>query len=236
VDAVDAAAVQLEHEDASKCPPSAPAPHERLQEVELLLHRFGAVVLVEGLVDDLRHRRPQVRGVAHLQEGVRRDRYLDYQQRQQDDGELQSIRSHARGGLRRRITVVSMQVLSLIAPQQPKKAVTKMTEPMAMRRMGGSPKWYLSGMKFWMSSFLSLRRMPKASKPAPAICKSMRLIGSDLIDAIIALLSLEFIENAPNRSARFERGAEKGVAATTNTNSQFRRQFRRPNRRPRRCK
>lgn len=66
------------------------------------------------------------------------------------------------------LTNVSIQVFSLIAPQHPKNDVAKIIDPRIINKIGGSPKWYLSGMKLWMSLFFNFNKMPAPNSAAPA--------------------------------------------------------------------
>lgn len=56
------------------------------------------------------------------------------------------------------LTVVSMHGLSLTAPQHPKKAVMKITEPMTIDKIGAILK--LSGITLVTSVMLSLNNIP----------------------------------------------------------------------------
>lgn len=67
-----------------------------------------------------------------------------------------------------KLTVVSMHVLSLTAPQHPKNAMTKTMLPTIMRSVGANSNE--SGITLLASLTLSLYRTPTMSSAKPASC------------------------------------------------------------------
>lgn len=66
------------------------------------------------------------------------------------------------------LTVINKQRFSLIAPQHPKKAMTKIMEPITIVAVGATSKLYSSGITSVILSYPTTYKIPMANRTPPA--------------------------------------------------------------------